>query len=60
VGPTSQLNVLDYGRSAIRKRNEVMELEEPALRASSPRTDERALPIVACPDRSSHRCWDVP
>ena len=60
VGPTSELNVTDDGRSALGKRHYVMKLEEPALRASSPRTDERALPIVACPDRSSHRCRDVP
>jgi hypothetical protein len=60
MGPTSQLNVLDYGRSAIRKRHEVMKLEEPALGTASPRTDERALPMVACPDRSSHRCRAVP
>jgi hypothetical protein len=60
VGATSQLDVLDNGRSAFRKWHEMMKLEEPALRASSPRTHERALPIVACPDRSSYRCRDVP
>ena len=47
MGPTSQLTVIDYGRSAIRKRHQVMKVEKPAFRASSPRTDERALAVVA-------------
>jgi hypothetical protein len=55
VGATSQLNVVGDGPSAIRKRHHVMKLEEAALRASSPRTDERALAIVAHPDSPSYR-----
>jgi hypothetical protein len=55
VGSTPQLNVVDNGESAISKRYDVMKLEETTLRASSPRTDERALAVVARPDSASHR-----
>jgi hypothetical protein len=55
VGSTPQLNVVDNGESAIRKRYNVMKLEETTLRASSLRTGERALAIVARPDNTSHR-----
>jgi hypothetical protein len=59
VGSTSQLNVVDDGTSSFRKRHHMMEFEEAALRAATPRADERALAVVPLPDRSSYRCRDV-
>jgi hypothetical protein len=59
VSSTSQLYVVDDRRSSIRKRHDVMRLEEAALGASPARADERALTAVAPPDRSSYRCRDI-
>ena len=50
VPPTPQCQVLKGCRTAGGERHEVMELEPPAFSAPPLCADERALPLVACPD----------
>jgi len=56
VAPATQRDVLDGGRSPVRIRLRVVELQERALRAShSVWGDEGALAIVPLPDRTLSR-----
>jgi hypothetical protein len=60
VRETSQFEIVACGLTAVGKRDDVMDFDEPALGAPASCSNERTLPAVPSPDRTSHRRGYVP
>jgi len=59
VCPAAQLEIRGIRGAAVGERDDVMQFEEPALRAAPDCADERAPPPVSRPHVSLHGCRDV-
>jgi hypothetical protein len=59
VRSAAQRQVLDSRGASVRKRHDVVILEEPALRTAADGADERALPSIAFPHGALDRRRDV-
>lgn len=60
VRAAPELQVVEAGRATTRKRDNMVELQEPSFLTAAIGADEAATPALALPDGAADRGWHMP